>query len=141
MKTMHKHNYRCKLGPSELLRLCQSRILSFDPNLKMECASLAHEDITRAQSDLHGLLLSLPSHIDELEQRCTVSSLFMLRAVLFIHIDQDLMTLEEADQLAPLSRVLGLGLLEDCVVCWFESSARACMLRVHSRLQRARRLQ
>ena len=124
MKTMHKHSHRNKLGLSELLQLCQSRILSFDPKLKSECISLTTEDIAKARDDLHGLLLSLPSHINELEQRCSSSALFMVRAVLFIHIDQDQMTLEEADQLAPLSRVLGLGQLENCIMRWFEQEKK-----------------
>lgn len=124
MKTMHKHSYRNKLKLSEVVKLCKSRILSFDSTLKEDCALLTNQRIKQAQNDLHGLLMSLPSHLDELQHRCTSSSLFVLRAVLFIHIDQDLMTLEEADQLAPLSRILGLDELEICIVRWFENEKR-----------------
>ena len=125
MKKIYKHNSRNKLEAQVLSKLCKSRILSFDPELRQDCIRLSTGALQKAQKDLFELLLSLPNHLEELKQRITSSSLFSLRAVLFIHVDQDLMTLEEADQLAPLCRVLGLGQLETCVERWFRHEKKA----------------
>ena len=91
MKKMYKHNAKNKLDAQALSKICISRILSFAPELRQDCTELSTESLQKAQKDLFGLLMSLPNHFDELKQRNTSSSLFILRAVLFVQIDQYLM--------------------------------------------------
>ncbi len=125
MKTKDPSCYRNKLDHNALLTVCKSRVLSFDPELESSLVQLNLASVQKAQEDLGAFLLSLPSDFKEVKHRCVSESLFVLRAILFTYIDQDLLTLEEADQLAPLCRVLGLGKLETCVLRWFKHEKKA----------------
>ena len=67
------------------------------------------------------LLQSLPAHLDEVKHRTPCTSLFELRVALFALIDSDQMRLGEADQLAPLFRVIGVEELEEPLQLWLTS--------------------
>ena len=106
----------CAPDPKLLIKL----LLDHDIDLseKTILAELGELDV--AITHARALLSCLPSTIDEVRQRTAPTSLFCLRAALFALVTQDCLKTEEADQLAPLSRVIGLGEVEGPLFLWFK---------------------
>ena len=92
--------------------------LQLEMNTPLRILSLDRMNLALIQA--RSLLQSLPAHLDEVRRRTDPSSLFELRVTLFALIDSDLMSLGEADQLAPLFRVIGLEELERAMCLWLE---------------------
>lgn len=100
------------------------RLIDHDPSLESLNFDMELPDLELSASHARSLLSSLPSTMDEIRRRTSPVSLFSLRASLFALIDQEFLTSDEADQLAPLARILGLGQIEEALRLWF--------LRVHA---------
>ena len=90
--------------------------LKLEMNIPQRMLSLSH--INDAFVYARSLLQSLPAHLDEVNDRARSASLFALRVALFALIDSDQIGAYEADQLAPLFRVIGLEELEEPLYLW-----------------------
>ena len=113
-KNLDDRSYR-SLNLSQIIR----RLISLDPTLAPSLDYMSEEELFTAHKYVKSLLMSLPTHIDEVRRRTEPVSLLCVRVVIFTLVDQDRLTIEEADQLAPLLRVVGLGSLEGCLLFWF----------------------
>lgn len=97
-----------------------TRLSSFQLDMTSPMRRLTLDSFNRALSQARSLLQRLPSHLDEVRRRSAPSSLFELRIALFALIDSDALGCDEADQLAPLLRVLGVQELERPLSLWLE---------------------
>ena len=119
MKARYKQSILNDLPKSLTVTNLSTRLIELDPTLKQDLEGLTTDHLLRAHHSIRSLLLSLPNHIEEVRARSGSSSLFTIRVVLFTLVDHNLLTLEEADQLAPLFRIIGLGSLEAALMNWF----------------------
>ena len=90
--------------------------LNFKINTPLQALSCS--GVNDALVFARSLLQSLPAHLDEVRHRTRCTSLFELRIALFALIDSNQMRLGEADQLAPLFRVIGVDELEEPLQLW-----------------------
>ena len=93
--------------------------LNLETNTPLRALSLS--GVNDALVFARSLLQSLPAHLNEVRHRTHCASLFELRIALFALIDSDQMRLGEADQLAPLFRVIGVEELEEPLYLWLAS--------------------
>lgn len=116
---------RCRLRSAHKItsdELCslKSRLEALEVNVSEPLQTLSSTMINQALSHARGLLKRLPSDLDEVRDRSTPCSLFELRVALFCLIDSDQLGCDDADQLAPLFRVIGAGELEEPLSLWLE---------------------
>ena len=119
MKVRYNKYLPNHLPKSFTVKQLSMRLTTLDPRLKSACGGWTAECLMRAHHVVRSLLLSLPNHLDEVSKRSESLPLFTIRVVGFSLVDHNLLTLEEADQLAPLFRVIGLGSLDRALMKWF----------------------
>ena len=96
-------------------------LLTLDPSLDRNGLDHELDDLQSAIIHARSLLSSLPSTLEEVKRRSLSVSLFALRASIFALVSQERLTTEEADQLAPLSRVMGLGRIAPSILVWLRN--------------------
>lgn len=91
-----------------------------DTSLSQALCSISPKSFSSSMDHARSLLFTLPSTLDEVMRRSGPVSLFSIRVALFSMVESDQLTTDEADQLAPLMRVLSVGELEQALVAWFK---------------------
>ena len=122
MKLTLSSAHRCD---TRELRAIRDRLDGLTLRVDSPLKQLTTRRLNHALFHAHALLHTLPSHLDEVMQRTESTSLFELRVALFCLIDSDQLNALEADQLAPLFRVIGVKELTDPLALWIEAELKA----------------